>query len=270
MFINHRKLASYWTNKSVLITGASSGLGAAVVEALAPYQCHIGMLSRRVEPMQALAERLESSGSKFWIKSCDVRDRQQVYEAVDEFYKLVGRLDVVWANSGVSVNASYKRWDWERIEAVFATNLMGAIYTLRAGLEKMVPNGQGTLVAIGSAAAMRGLPTRSPYSISKIGLEYLMESYAAEFPDIQCTMIHPGWVETPISAANPNRMWLMQSPKAAQLMIGAVALKKRNYIYPWQMRFIFQLVRSMPLSLYVTLSNKFLHKIRRSKDDATD
>jgi short-subunit dehydrogenase len=266
----NRKLHTFWSHKAVLITGASSGLGAAVVESLTPYHCHIGMISRRVEPMQKLADKFSASGSTFWIKSCDVRDRQQVYDAVNEFCTAAGKIDVVWANSGTSVNSSQNRWDWDRVETVIDTNLKGVMYTVRAGLEKMLPHNAGTIVVIGSAASMRGLPTRAPYSISKIGVEYLVESFAAEFPEIQFSMIHPGWVETPISASNANRMWLMSADKAAQLMIRAVAAGKRFYIYPWQMRLIFRMMRRMPLPLYLMLTHKFMHKIRRSKDDAAN
>lgn len=268
--MNTNKLRMYWQGKSILITGASSGLGAAVVEALAPYGCHFGMLSRREEPMLEMAERLRETGSRFWIRSCDVQQREQVYAAVREFHQQAGTIDVAWANSGLSINASFERWNWERVEQVVNTNFMGVLYTVRACLEYMVPRGHGTIVAIGSAAAMRGLPTRSLYSITKIGLEYLMESLAAELPSIQFTMIHPGWVDTPISAKNPNRMWLMQPDEAAQLMIKAVAKGKSYYIYPWKIRLLFRTVRRLPLPLYLKIARSLIHRIRRSKDNAAD
>jgi NADP-dependent 3-hydroxy acid dehydrogenase YdfG len=182
-------LTDYWTGKSVVITGASSGIGAALVQALAPYRVYFCLLSRRKDPMDELAERLAYSGSHFWIRSCDVRNRSEVENAVEDYLKAAGRLDVVWANSGIAGDTSYARWDWDTVERILDTNLKGAIYTIHACLRHMVPQNSGTVVAISSAAAMRGLPARSLYSLTKIGLAYYMESLAAELPQIQFTTI---------------------------------------------------------------------------------
>ena len=151
-------LASYWSNRAVLITGASSGLGAALVKALAPFKVHFGLLSRRVEPMNQLAETLRNSGSKFWIQQCDVRVRSQVEDGVNGFVEQAGRLDVAWVNSGISGETSFQNWSWELVEDTIATNLNGAIYTTLACLQYMTKHKSGAIVALSSAAAMRGLP----------------------------------------------------------------------------------------------------------------
>ena len=103
---------------------------------------------------------------------------------------------------------------------------------------------------------MRGFPRHGIYSLTKIGLTYFLESLAAELPQIQVTIIHPGYVDTPINAGNPNRFWLMQPDRAAQLMITAVAKRKPIYIFPWQMRLVYHLVRLVPSGLYRKLSAK--------------
>ena len=252
-------LKRYWEGKSVLLTGASSGLGWAVTEALAPFGVHFGLLSRREEKLKELAERLAHTGSRFWYRRCDVRDREAVYEAVQEFAKESGKLDVVWANSGVSYESSMRKWKWEAVEAMIDINLKGAIYTIRAGLEIMAQQPRGTVVAIGSSAAMRGLPTRGIYSLTKIGLEYFMESMAAELPHIQFTTIHPGFVDTPINQGNPNRFWLLQPPEAARLMIRAVAKRKALYIYPWKMAMLHRIVRAVPMGIYLPMVRKLVH-----------
>lgn len=252
------KLEKYWSGKTVLITGASSGLGAALVEALAPFGVHFGLLSRRAEEMQALEERLKNSGSRFWMKACDVRQREAVLSAVREFHQQAGRLDVAWVNSGIGGDSSFHRWNWEKAENMIDTNLKGAIYTTIACLEIMVPQNSGAIVGIGSAASMRGIGARGVYSLTKIALTYFLESMAVELPRLQFTIIHPGFVDTPINRGNPNRFWLMTPTRAAQLMITAVAQRKRVYIYPFQMKLFYRLVRMLPAGLYQRLGSKAL------------
>ena len=257
-----RLLSEYWAGKTVLITGASSGLGYALVEALAAYRVHLGLLSRRVEPMQELAAKLASSGSQFWWRACDVQKRDEVESAIADFVKAAGRLDVAWVNSGISGETSYRRWNWERVESLIDTNLKGALYTAHTCLQYMVPQNRGTLVAISSVSAMRGLAGRSIYSLTKVGLAYYMEALAAELPQIQFTTIYPGFVDTAINRNNPNRLWLMTPEGAAQLMLTVVAKRKREYIYPWQMRWIFRLVRALPAGVYRWVGGKMVELSR--------
>jgi len=252
------KLAAYWSGKAVLITGASSGLGAAIAEALAPYGVHFGLLSRRVEEMQALADKLKNSGSTFWIKACDVRQREEVLAAVRAFHQHEGRLDAAWINSGIGGDTSFARWSWDKVENMIDTNLKGAIYTTRACLEIMAPQKSGAIIGICSASSMRGIGGRGIYSLTKVGFAYFLESMAVELPQIQFTIIHPGFVDTPLNRGNPNRMWLMTPARAAQLMITAVAKRKRVYLYPWQMKFLYRLVRVLPARLYRWLAHQAL------------
>jgi short-subunit dehydrogenase len=258
----NRRLSEYWTGKTVLITGASSGLGAALVEALAPYRVHFGLLSRRLEPMQELADKLKESGSQFWLRSCDVQKRAEVESAVADFVNAAGRLDVAWVNSGIGGETSYRRWNWDKVEGILNTNLNGALYTAHTCLQYMVPQNRGAIVAISSVAAMRGLAGRPIYSITKIGVAYYMEAMAAELPQIQFTAIYPGFVDTAINRGNPRRLWLLMPGQAAQLMIKAVAKRKRNYIYPFPMKVIFHLVRVLPAGIYRWLGGKMIELSR--------
>jgi short-subunit dehydrogenase len=251
-------LKEFWYRKRVLITGASSGLGWAVAEALAPFEVQFGLLSRREERLQELTALLADSGSRFWYRACDVRDRSAVYEAVRAFADWAGGIDVAWVNSGIGGASSVNRWDWDRVEAMIDTNLKGAIYTTMACLEVMNRQGQGAIVGIGSAASMRGMPAHGIYSLTKIGLHYFFESLMPECPNIQFTVIHPGYVDTPINQGNPNRIWLMQPDRAARRMIRAVARRKRFYIFPFRMRLLYRLVRAMPDGMYQWIVKQYV------------
>jgi short-subunit dehydrogenase len=206
--------------------------------------------------MQELAAKLSTSGSQFWIRACDVQKRSEVEEAIANFVKTAGRLDVAWVNSGIGGETSCRRWDWDFVERMIDTNLKGAIYTAHTCLRFMVPQNSGTIIAICSAAAMRGVAGRAIYSMTKIGLAYYMEAMAVELPQLQFTTIYPGFVDTPLTRNNPHRFWLMTADKAAQLMIAVVAKRKREYIYPYQMKLFFHLVRALPTRAYRWLGHK--------------
>lgn len=258
-------LRDFWNNKTILITGTSSGLGRAIVEALAPYRVHFGMLSRREEKMRELAESLSSSPSEFWYRRCDVRNREEVFRNVEAFHEVAGKIDVAWVNSGRGGKNFHNHWDWDTVEAIIDTNLKGAIYTTRAVLEYMVPAGQGTVVGIASVASARGLSGHGIYSLTKIGVSYFWESLAAELPMIDFTIIHPGYVDTPINRDNPRRYWVLSPEEAAQKMIRAVARKKRVYYFPFQMRLIYYLLHFMPTPLYVGLARQYGRYYRAQK-----
>ncbi len=247
---------SFWRGKTVFLTGASSGLGRAVVETLAPLGVRFGLVSRREALLAALSQQFATTDSSFWYRAVDVRRREAVFEAVHDFAGQVGHLDVVWANSGVGARSSWKHWDWDAVEACLDVNLKGALYTIRAGLEIMRPQGYGTVVAIGSAASMRGLPGTGVYAATKIGLHYVVESLAAEMPDIRFCILHPGFVDTPINQDMPNRPWLMTPERAAYLMLKAVARGRFMYIYPIQIRLLYRLVHALPSPLYLWMARR--------------
>jgi len=252
------RLERYWRRRRVLISGASSGIGAALVDALAMYDVHFCLLSRRQAPMDELAAKHADSGSKFWIRSCDVRNRAEVEKAIAEFVEVAEGLDVAWINSGVAAETSFRHWKWDQVEQIIDTNLKGALYTAQTCLQYMVPEKKGAIVAISSVSAMRGLPARAIYSISKIGLAYYMDSMAAELRDIQFTTIYPGFVDTPINRNNPNRLWVMTAEKAAKLMLKAVARGKVQYIYPVRMNILFHVIRSLPPRMFRFLAHRLM------------
>jgi short-subunit dehydrogenase len=247
---------SYWSGKSVLITGASSGLGWALAETLAPHGVQLGLLSRREGEMRRLAAALRHTSSRFWIHPCDVRDRAAVEQAVAGFVAEAGRLDVAWVNSGIGAETSRQRWDWDLVESMIDTNLKGAIYTTQACLRVMAPQGRGTLVAVSSAAAMRGLPAHGIYGATKVALAYYFEALTLEYPELRFTTIYPGFVDTPLNRGNPNRIFLLPPDRAASIMLRAVAHGRREIIYPWQMKAVFRLARALPFALYRRLARR--------------
>ncbi len=252
-----KRTQTFWQNKRIFITGTTSGLGLAVVQALASLPVTIGMFSRNAEKLKAIAESLKEHPARLWWQAGDVREREAVEAAIQGFGDFAGGLDVVWANSGISLDTRQVKWQWDAYQAIIETNLHGAIYTIHAGLQAMGgPQARGHVVGIASAASMRGLPGRGIYSLTKIGLAYYLESLVAEFPGVSFHIIHPGFVDTPINQGNPNRFWLIHPPQAAEIMLRDVARGKKRIIYPWQMKVLYHLIHCLPEPLYYWLARK--------------
>ncbi len=253
-----KRTFQFWKNKSIFITGATSGLGYAVVQALSELPVTIGMFSRNEEKMLAMEQEFADSPMQLWWRAGDVRNREAVENAVQAFVSHVGHLDVVWANSGISLDTRQKKWDWEAYHTIIDTNLHGAVYTIHAGLQAMggPENARGHVVGIGSAASMRGLPGRGIYSLTKISLAYYLESLVSDYPGVQFHIIHPGFVDTPINRGNPNRFWLLTPSRAAEIMLRQVARGKQRIIYPWQMKVLYHLVHCLPEPFYYWIAKK--------------
>ena len=256
----------FWSGKTVVITGASSGLGLALVNALAPHGVRFCLLARRVEKMNALAEAWANSKSSFFIRACDIRLREGVESCINEFVAKEGPLDIAWVNSGVGYESSLRHFRWDEFESMIDTNIKGAVYTTQACLKHMVPARRGHIAAIASAAAMRGLPTNGIYSLTKIALSYYIEALEIEIPDVSFTCIYPGYVDTPINQKEPFRPFLMSPEKAASLMIRAIEEKKSVFIYPFRMKLIFFVVRSLPRWIYRVLLRKLILPSRQSRE----
>ena len=250
-------------SKSVLVTGASSGsrMGGcgspgALSRQLLPSQPPRRQDERAGRPAEETAAAHSGSGRAMGEAPAEV------FSAVNDFVRQRGGLDVAWVNSGHGADASFAKWDWDRIESVLDTNLKGAIYTIRACLEVMVPRKKGAIVGIGSAMAMRGMPAAGVYGLSKIGLDYFMESLAVELPEIQFTMIHPGFVDTEINKGNPHQIWVLAPEKAAKIMIRAVERRKRILIYPRRVKILYRAVRMLPAPVYTFLARKIVKRFR--------
>jgi short-subunit dehydrogenase len=163
-------------------------------------------------------------------------------------------------NSGVGGETSFYKWNWNHVNEMIDTNFRGAIHTVEASLRVMALQNHGCIVGISSVAAMRGLPQRTIYGSTKLAFANYLEGVAIEHPDLQFTTIYPGFIDTPLNQGQPNRFWLMTPEIGAKKIIRAVAKKKIEYIFPWQMCMIFYFSRITPTFIYRWLSSRGLGK----------
>ena len=249
-----------WQNKTVFLTGASSGIGEALAIELAKKGATLGLLARREELLTALAEKCVAVGGNAKIFPCDVVDSDSVHAAADNFRKEFDHIDIMIANAGISGKSRETR-DLvpSAVKEVIDTNLMGAVNAVHAVLPQMLERGSGQLVAISSLAGFRGLPKSAAYSASKAAMTAFFESVRLDVAakGIDVTIIQPGFIRTPLTAGREKKMpFLMYLDDAIPYFIRAIENKKKFAAFPWQLATIVRLGKIMPAILYDYIAGK--------------
>lgn len=242
-----------WSQRVVLITGASSGIGRALAVAWARRGARVALLARRAEALEEVAGAVEAAGGRAFAVVADVRKSEAVKAAVELVEREWGRVDVLVANAGVGEITRAEGFPVEKAREVFETNVVGAMNAVAAVLPGMFARGDGQLVAISSLAAYRGLPGSGAYCASKAALSTFFESLRVELRgrNIAVTTIHPGFVKTPMTTGRNQPMpFLVEVERAAELMLRAVESRRRTYAFPWQLAWIARLTKHLPDALH--------------------
>jgi short-subunit dehydrogenase len=189
-------------SRSIVITGASSGIGRALAIAYAAPGVHLALAGRDQSRLDETAGRCMAAGAAVTTGLIDVRDRDRMtswIRAVDD----TGPIGLAIASAGISAGLGMGRLreDPAVARSVIATNLFGAINTIDPVVERMCMRGRGRVAVVGSIGAFRGLPSCPAYSVSKAGVhayaESLRPTLAAQ--GVAITIIAPGFVETPLN-----------------------------------------------------------------------
>ncbi len=263
----------------VFITGASSGIGAALAAQYAAQGATLGLLARRSAVLDQLIASLPNP-ERHRAYAVDVRDHAAIDAAAQDFLAYAGGIDIVIANAGISVGTlSEFAEDIPVFEAVIATNVVATAATFAPFIAAM--KAQGTparLVGIGSVAGIRGLPGAEAYSASKAAVISYCESLRLELKQhgIRVVTICPGYIDTPMTQINPYPMpFLMPVQKFAVQAARAIASGSSYRVIPWQMGVVAKVLRMLPNWLYDLAFGKAPHKprqqhqpTRRQKDAA--
>ena len=182
-------------HRVAVVTGASSGVGAAIARGLAELGMSVAIGARRSNRLEAVAEEIEAGGGKVFAQPLDVTQ----YASVDEFFRAteaaLGEADVIVNNAGVGRPGPIHETPPERIAHELATNLIGPFYVVRRALPRMIERGRGgDLVFIGSDAAKHPRPRQTIYSAGKAGLENFQQALSMELEGtgVRATLIRLG------------------------------------------------------------------------------
>jgi short-subunit dehydrogenase len=244
----------------ILLTGASSGIGAALAELYAARHgaaLTLGLVARRSERLAQVAARAQAAGARTLTYTADVRDRERMAEVAREFVAAAGGCTLAIANAGVSRSDALALGDAGDASEVVASNVSGVIHTLLPLIPTLIAQRAGHLVTIGSVAGFRGLPGKGAYCASKAAAKMLMDAWRPELRrhGIRVTTICPGWIVSEMTDENAYPMpFLMDTPKAARLIARAIDRGRATYVFPWQMRLALPLIRLVPERLLPTLA----------------
>ncbi len=186
-------------DKVVLITGASSGIGAGIARELAKAGATLMLGARRTDRLEELARELRDLGAKVAIRRLDVTDRADVAAFAQAAVAEFGRVDVIVNNAGVmplSLMSSLKVDEWDRMIDV---NIKGVLYGIAAVLPLMTAQGSGQIINIASVGALSVSPTAAVYCATKYAVRAISDGLRQEHDNLRVTCIHPGVVESELA-----------------------------------------------------------------------
>ncbi len=239
-------------SKSVLITGATRGLGAGMARHFARRGYKLALTARKLADLEALQAELAPLAPAVCIRELDVRDYQRVPEVVRECAEELGGLDIVVANAGVAMGANTGVGEFESMKTTIEVNVIGAIATSEAALALFREQGQGQLVGVTSVAALRGMRRQGAYSASKAGFSKYLESARLETigERITVTELAPGYIDTDLNRSLPSRPFLVTAEKGTAYMVDLIEHRSRfSYVPPWPWTLVAQVLKILPLRL---------------------
>ena len=185
----------------VVVTGASAGVGRAVVRRFARDKARIGLFARGRDGLEGAKREVEAAGGEALICQCDVADYAAVEAAAERIEQELGPIDV-WINAAFAgVLARFVDMSMEDYDRVTKVTYLGQVHGARAALERMLPRDKGSIVLVGSALAYRGIPLQSAYCGAKHAIQGFEDSLRAELlhakSNVHVSMVQLPGVNTP-------------------------------------------------------------------------
>ncbi|MBN9928588.1 SDR family oxidoreductase [Pantoea agglomerans] len=220
------------TQKVILITGASSGIGAGIARELAKRDAILLLGARRESRLAALAEELQFNGAEVAIKALDVTRREEMTQFVEYALERWGRVDVMINNAGImplSPMASLRVEEWEQMIDV---NIKGVLYGIASVLPTMLAHQRGHIINIASIGALAVSPTAAVYCATKFAVRAISDGLRQENSQLRITCVHPGVVESELASTitDPAAAEAMQHYRAIALQPDAIGRAVRYAI----------------------------------------
>ncbi|MDE2030151.1 MAG: SDR family NAD(P)-dependent oxidoreductase, partial [Alphaproteobacteria bacterium] len=237
--------------RHILVTGASSGLGAALALAYAAPGVTLALHGRDAARLERVAAQARARGAEIHAHIGDVTDKpgMAAWVAACDARK---PLDLVIANAGISGGTSGGGESAAQAERIFAVNVGGVLNTVRPALASMTKRNRGQVAVMSSLASFRGFPGAPAYCASKAAVRIYGEALrgAAARDGIEVNVICPGFVKTPLTDVNPFPMpCLMSAERAAHIVRQGLARNRARIAFPWRMSMLIRLFAALPQPL---------------------
>jgi short-subunit dehydrogenase len=234
--------------QSVLITGASSGLGAALARHYAAPGVTLALTGRDSARLEAIAAACRAAGATVLpgvVDVCDAPAMAAFIESADG----QAPLDLAIANAGVSAGTGQGDEPPDQVRNITATNVEGVLNTVEPVLAAMRRRGRGQIGLVSSLAAFRGFPGAPVYCASKAWVKIWGEGLRGHLHEagIGVSVICPGFVKTPMTARNPYKMpFIWTAEKAARVIASGLARNKARIAFPWPLYWLMWYVGALP------------------------
>lgn len=240
--------------RKVWITGASSGIGKAVAMEFARRGCRVAISARNRDALRKLADGFQAGVMS--VVAFDVTDRAANHAAAREIQRTIGGLDIAFLNAGTCEYVNAGEFEAAMFERVMRTNVFGIANGIEAALPLLRASSHPHLVGMSSTVAYAPLPRAAAYGASKAAIRYMLESLAfdLEREGIAVSTVCPGFVETPLTAANDFPMpALIQSEVAARIIVDGIAARRREIHFPKRFSLPMKVAALLPGPVYRAL-----------------
>ncbi|WP_417501368.1 SDR family oxidoreductase [Marinobacter sp.] len=243
--------------RTILITGASSGLGEGMAREFAARGDNLALCARRTERLETLRDELAGKYPQITIsiRALDVNNHEQNFEVFRAFQQEFGTLDRVIVNAGIGKGQPLGTGAFNANRQTAETNFVAALAQMEAAMEIFREQNRGHLVTVSSVTAVRGMPGNvNTYAATKVGLAALSEGLRVELKKakspIKVTTLYPGYIRTAINEKVKNAPFIVDAQTGCKAMVKAIESgKSESFVPTWPWTPIGFLIRRLPVSV---------------------
>ena len=235
----------------IWVTGASTGIGAALARELADRGARVAISARNADQLTEVA------AGRMVVVPVDVTDRAATVAAGQAVREALGGLDVAVLNAGTWSSFHVEPWDSQLFADHLQVNVMGAVHTMEAVVPQMLAAGSGRVVGVASVAGYRGLPGSEAYGAGKAAMINLLEALRGSLAPrgVVVQTVNPGFVTTRMTDRNRFPMPFKVSAEAAARSIAdGIARDRAEIVFPLPMAVLMKVVRVLPVRVWTALT----------------
>lgn len=243
--------------RNIIITGASSGLGAALALEYAAFGVVLGLVGRNADRLEAVATLCRDKGATVIHASMNVTDSDALATWISQFDSAYP-VDLCIANAGISAGTGGGGESAAQIHHIFDVNVQGVINTIHPLIDPMKQRSKGQLAIVSSIAGFRGSPTAPAYSASKAAVRVYGQALRGHLDrsGVKVNVICPGFIKTAMTAVNRFPMpFIMDAEKAAKIIRGNLKKNKGLIAFPWPMALMARIQNLLPDALMNKIYN---------------